>query len=700
MSGASATAGLAAALAALVAAPALAQGGPTGGPTGGPQVRATIVPGQARPPPAPTAPVTVVRSGDVSLNFPNADVSVVAKAVLGDLLGLQYAVSPDARAQVTLVTQKPVARADVFKLFEAAMSNAGLAVVLRDGEFTVMPLEQARAQAPVTNGGAPGFATETINLSFVNADELRRVIDPILPGVIVQADTGRNVIVVAGTSGQRAAVRDLIREFDVNWLRSTSFALYVPQRTDARLIVPELDKLINAPGAPTRGLVHLITMDSLNGILAVSTQPQYLEDVRRWIEVLDREGESSERRIFVYHVQNGRSADLAKVLANAFGRGAAPSETGRSEGQITRDDLNPSAAQAAAARSEPAPAGGLSGPGAATGAAGPGATSPLAPASAANGAGASGDVSVDIATEGLHAKISSDEANNAIVVYATPRDYAVIEDALRKLDTFPNQVLIEAAITEVTLTDMLRYGVQWQITGGGGPSSASLSEGTTASPVQNFPGFSYFYAGKSIQATLNALENLTTIKVVSAPKLQVLNNQTASLQVGDSVPVISGSSISTIGTNAPIVNSIDYRDIGIILKITPRVNSSGVVLLDVEQEVSDVVPTLTPGIASPTFSMRRITTSIAVQDGQVVALGGLISDSQTRGKNGLPFLSRIPILGPNLFGNNVNSGTKTELLVLLRPMVVRNTDEGRAVTEELKAKLQSLRPMLPPTGVP
>ncbi len=609
--------------------------------------------------------------------------------MLGDLLGLEFTVPADLHTPVTLVTQKPIARGDVFKLFEASLANADLAVVFRDGVYAILPTEQAHAQAPVANGPVTGFATETINLSFVNADALKRLIDPILPNVIVSADASRNLIVVAGTTGQREAVRDLIREFDVNWLRNTSFALYIPQRTDARLIVPELDKLINADGSPTKGLVHLIAMDSLNGILAVSTQPQYLEDVRRWIDVLDREGESSERRIFVYRVQNGRSSDLARVLANAFGKGGQASSETSHPSAITRDDLNPSASTVSGAQgqsqSQTTPSSAMAGSGMPT-------IGPSNSGSAKAGP-ADADVSVDIATDGLHAKISSDEANNAIVVFATPRDYAVVEDALRKLDVFPSQVMIEAAITEVTLTDQLRYGVQWQFASG--RNSGELSEAATGLPTQNFPGFSYFYAGKSISATLNALENLTHIKVVSAPKLQVLNNQTAQLQVGDSVPIITGSATSTIGSNAPIVNSVDYRDIGIILKITPRVNSSGVVLLDVEQEVSDVVPTLTPGIASPTFSMRRIATSIAVQDGEVVALGGLISDSQTKGSNGIPFLSRIPLIGPSLFGNNDNSGTKTELLVLLRPKVVHNVDDGRAVTEELKAKLQSLRPLLP-----
>jgi len=655
-------------------------------------VRATMVPGVSQASPAIGAPVTRLHSGDVSLNYPGADVQVVAKAVLGDLLGLEFTISPEVHTPVTVVTQRPIARSDVFRLFEASLANADLAVTPRNGVYAILPLEQARGQAPVAGGDTPGFATEVIQLKFVSAEELRRLIDPILPNVITEADAGRNTLAVSGTSGQRSSIRDLVRQFDVDWLRNTSFALFVPQRTDSRLIVPELDKLINANGSPTRGLVRLVAMDRLNGILAISTQRQYLDDVRRWVEVLDREGESSERRIFVYRVQNGRSADIARVLSNTFsgrGGGSGASETGRNgrpNGQTNgpHDDLGLSSG---------------AGPGQTNGPTAPPDTSNPTPNPA--NAGGGGPVNVDIQTDDLHAKVSSDEANNAIVVYATPRDYAVIEDALRKLDAPAGQVMIEAAIVEVTLTDQLQYGVQWQL--GNGTSTAALATnpttGLSIAPTSLAQGFNYFYSHSSIAATLNALETLTKINVVSAPKLMVLNNQTASLQVGEQVPILSETSTSTIGTNAPVVNSIDYRDTGIILKITPRVNSGGIVLLDLSQEVSAVEPTTNPQINSPTFSTRKVATSVSVQDGEVIALGGLISNSVTDTKAGLPFLSHIKVLGA-LFGNTNNMSNKTELIVLLRPHVVRSVDDGRALTDELRDKLQALRPLLPSSSIP
>ncbi len=638
-------------------------------------VRATILSGQEPQPLATERRATppASRPGDVSLNFVGADVHAVAKAVLGDILMLQYVVSPDARGTVTLATERPVARADVLPLLEEALRASNLAIVPQGKIYAIIPVSAAVAQAGPGSAGTSGFATETISLRFISAAQFKRLVDPVLPNVVIQTADSGNSIVVAGTSGQRASVRDFVTKFDVNWLRGMSFALFVPQRTASAIIVPELDRVLNADNSPTKGLVRLIAMERINGILAVSQQQQYIEDVRRWIEILDREGENNQTRLFVYPVQNGRAVDLAAVLVNAFGKGA--DRDGEEAGEARDDTATP-----------PAPPARRNG-------------APPSTNGATTDAPRGKATSVRLASGGLDATITADETNNAIVVFTTPSDYAVIEDALRKLDILPNQVLIEAAIAEVTLNDTVRYGVQWLFEDLG-RVTASLTQGVTSVPTQRFPGLSVLYAKPgSITATLNALENLTKIKVVSAPKLMVLNNQTASLQVGDQVPVATGSAVSVQNPDAPIVNAIEYKDTGIILKITPRVNNSGLVLLDVAQEVSDVTETTTSQIDSPTISTRRVATSVAVQDGQVIALGGLIRRQQTSGHDGLPILGRIPILG-GLFSDKTERDNRTELLILLRPRVVSSKADGDAVTDELRAKLQSLSKLLERGDVP
>ncbi|MFB0874338.1 MULTISPECIES: type II secretion system secretin GspD [unclassified Sphingobium] len=657
---------------ALAALASLASGAPAqqAEPAGDRDVRATIVPGSGQiPNPRAPLPDQPIARGDITLNFPGVSVQQVARAVFGDILRVPFSIDPSLDTPVTVVSDRPIARSSVLPFLEGAFRASGLAILNSNGTYVVTTVEQARQQAGLVGEANSGFGNEAFTLRFVSAKLLQQVLESVLPGLVASVDESQNILTVAGTTGQRRAVRDLVERFDVNWLRNMSFALYVPRRTDARLIVPELEKLVDSPGAPTAGLVKLIAMDRLNGILAVSSQPQYLQDVRRWVDILDREGENSQPRLFVYRVQNGRSSDLAKTLLAAFGMGgrstgAQPGPQGQNGG-IAPGLFTPDQSQSAT------PTG-----------------SPLNPSPPADSAAANAQQPASGPPNGM--TITSDEANNAVVVYATPQTYAIVEDALRKLDIPPLQVMIEVAITEVSLNDQLRYGVQWLFRDGN--DEAALTRGTTATPTRIFPGLSLGYSnGGSVQATLNALEGLTKINVVSAPKLLVINNQTASLQVGDQVPISSSSAVSVENPNAPIVNAIEYKDTGVILKITPRVNSGGLVLLDISQEVSDVSTTSSSNIDSPTISTRRLASSIAVQDNQTIALGGLIRAIKTRGNEGIPLLSRIPVLGA-LFGTKTNEERRTELLVLLRPRVVRTSDDGRAITEELKEKIQSLKP--------
>ncbi len=629
------------------------------------ELRSTIVGGEAPVPSASRSAQSPPRGGDIAFNFPMADVAIVAKSVLGDVLRTNYVIAPGVTAQISFVTPGRVARESVLGLFETALKNAGLALTPMASGYLIQPV--ASAQAPVS-ADAIGFGAEILPLQFINADELKKLLDSVLPGVVTATDSTRNAVTISGTTGQRTSARDLIKQFDVNWLRNMSFALLVPQRTDSRLIVPELEKLINAPDAPTRGLVRLIQMERLNGILAISAQRQYLEDVRRWIDILDREGASNEPRLFVYRVQNGRSRDLVKTLNGAFGIAGDSSSSG---------PVDPLAAQNELSTTQNAPRPTVAGAAANSS----GATPP-----AASGPPAS---STDSAASYFTGRISTDEVNNAVVVFGTPRDFAVVEDAMRKLDVPPTQVLIEAAITEVALTGDLSYGVDWNFIQGN--STFVSGAGAPAGPAANAAGFAYFLRATDISATLRALESRTNIKVISAPKLLVLNNQTAALQVGNQVPIQTQQQ-QAVGTgNGNIVNSIEYRDTGVILRVTPRVNASGLVLLDISQEVSSVASLSTGGIASPTIATRRIATTVAVQDGQVLGLGGLFSDSKTNGNSGLPLLTRIPILGA-LFGRATAMQERRELIILIKPQIIRTPEDGRTITEELRSKLRTLEP--------
>jgi len=677
---------------------------------------------------APHRPLTgSTLPNDVTLNFPNADVHEVAKAILGDILGLNYAVDPSATGSVTVQTASPVARVDVLPILEESLSAAHLGLIRKGSVYTIIPIDKAKRQPQLLNASEPGYGSEAITLRYVNAVELKKLLDPLVPeNSIAQADPGRNIVLITGTADQRNAMRELIKQFDVNWLRGMSFALLVPERTDVHMLQPELDAIVNTQGSPTQGLVKLVLIDRLNGILAISPQPQYLDDLKKWMRVLDREGGDNERKLFVYHVQNGRAADLATVLINAFGGGGSASgatahptapnlgATGQASqiGSMQSSFQGTSQGQSGLGSGGFGSSGGLGG-GTSFGQGGyqasgtqgsqsndsfgPGGSMPGSPNSQPQNVAQT----LQLPGGGSPISVSSDETNNAIVVYGTPRQYGIIADALHKLDAAPLQVVLEAAITEVSLTKELQFGVQWLLNTGIG--SVGFTENTTASaPKPIFPGFNYIVSsGNEITATLNALQTITTVKVISAPKVMVLNNHTASLQVGDQVPVSTGS-LTAVGSGvdqASVAESIQYLPTGVILTVTPRVNDSGLVLLDIMQEVSDVKPgSGGSSNTTPTIEDRKFTSSIAVHDGQTIALGGLIKDTNSHGRDGIPYLSQIPYLGA-LFGSTDNNDNRTELLVLLTPRVIRSAQDATSITEELKEKIGTVAPPAPPRGM-
>jgi general secretion pathway protein D len=441
-------------------------------------------------------------------------------------------------------------------------------------------------------------------------------------------------------------------------------------------------------------VVRFVPIKRMNAILAISPQQVYLDRAGLWVERLDRGEGTTTRRIYVYYVQNSRAAELAEVLTQIFesaevttgprptdflAPGLTPVElTGSAPvvGELAEQAESPETAPVSSELAAQARVQGGEGPRAAR--------------YASFRAGEeSGSVGALILETG-NIRVIADEKNNALVILSTPAEYRMIEATLKRLDIIPLQVLIEATIAEVTLSNDLRYGLEWFFSRGN--FDFKFSDSSTGDVVSAFPGFSLLFSSSDAAVVLNALTEVTNINVVSSPQLMVLDNESALLNVGDQVPISTQSSVSTTDTDAPIVNSIEYRDTGVVLEITPRVNASGLVVLDIIQEVSDVIPTDTSEIDSPTIQQRRIETTVAVQSGETVALGGLIRDNRSDGVSGVPVLSEIPILG-NLFKTNIETTLRTELLVLITPRVITNVEEATAAMEELRARMTGLAPL-------
>ncbi|WP_208353085.1 type II secretion system secretin GspD [Pseudaestuariivita rosea] len=281
-------------------------------------------------------------------------------------------------------------------------------------------------------------------------------------------------------------------------------------------------------------------------------------------------------------------------------------------------------------------------------------------------------------------KVVADDARNAVIVWGNDSEQESFSRLIQSLDTTPVQVLLEATIAEVTLNDELNFGLRWFFQNG--DDSIQLTDASNGSFGANVPGLSLLFQGGSSVVTLNALSSVTDVNVVSSPSLLVLDNQEARLQIGDEVPIATQQVRDTGDVDAPVVNTISFRDTGIILSVKPRVSSSGQVILDIEQEVSTVSQTETSGIDSPTISQRRIETSVVVTDGQTLALGGLIQENRNRTNSQVPGLGRAKGIGA-LFRNRSDTVGKTELLVLITPKVIRNGSESRSVTNELRQRI-------------
>lgn len=612
---------------------------------------------------APTMKVSSDGAGQYELNLVNAPVAEAVKAVLGDALHLNYVVDPQIQGTVSLQTSKPVSQAALIDILESALAVNGAGIVRQNNSYRVVPLAQTLSSTPpvsvpsVTPSG-PGVKVQVLELQYIAADEMRTILEPITrQGSILRVDTTRNLITVAGNNADLEAIREAVSVFDVDWMRGMSVALHPLKTSKPEAVASELNSIFGTKDGPGAKVIQFIPNDRLNSVLVITSRPAYLARAATWIGKLDKLAESNEDQLFVYQIQNRPAKELAEVLAAVLGT------SGRSSGSAASNvspDMTPIAMSSDGIT--PAP---LTGP------------SPLFDPAA------DGDSTV-------HAKVVADVENNALLIQTTARDYQRIEQILAKVDVLPTQVMLEAVIAEVTLNDELKFGLRWFFENNG--FKVSLSDVASGFTGASFPGFAWSYATDNIQVTLNALSSVTDVNVISAPTLMALNNQKATLQVGDQVPIITQQAVGTTVSGAPIVNSVEMKDTGVILTVTPRINNAGRVMLDIGQEVSNVVKTTSSGIDSPTIQQRKIQTRVLVNDGESLALGGLIQERNNVTRGQVPLLGDIPIIG-NAFKNKTDSIGRTELIIFIRPRVMRDFREAREVTAEFRGKISLNTPI-------
>jgi general secretion pathway protein D len=634
------------------------------------------------------ATMTREPSGEVTLNVVDADVREVVRMVLQEALGANYVIDPSVQGTVTVQTSQPVPARDLAPVLDAVLRVNGAALVRQGDLFKVVPIDQALVSGatptiyPLPEAGTPGFGIQVVPLTFLSAVQAAKLLEPFAPpGGTVQIEPSRNLLLLAGSASELNTLTELVATFDIDWLAGMSFGLFPLESAPADEVVVELGEIFGGAEEGTLvDVIRFLPIERLNAVLVISAQPNYLDRARTWIERLDRIGDGEEPQIYVYPIQNGRAADLAGVLSETFNiesatigpsdllaPGLEPVGIGSSGFALGERDLG--------AGQEPAPEeGGMRRERLA-------AARPGIERRAVEGLASAFNDAV---------RVIADETTNSLVIRASPPAYKEIQAALRQLDILPLQVLIEATIAEVSLDGQLRYGVEWFFRYG--DVSFEFSRLAAGGVLPQSPGFTALFANADVRAVFNALEQETNINVISSPQVLVLDNQTARLQVGDQVPIATQSAVSITDPEAPVVNTIEQRDTGVILSVTPRVNSGGLVIMEIDEETSDPVRTISSDIDSPTIRQRRVISTVAVQSGQTVVLGGLIRDDREEAQTGVPILQRLPIIGP-LFGVTDNRSMRTELLVVITPRVIRSPDQARAVTEELRQRLRGLAPL-------
>lgn len=650
-------------------------------------------------PPAPEPAVAVVKpeaKDEMMLNFDGADLREVVKAIIGDIFNETYTIDPKVQGVINLHTSSPLHRRDLLPTLETLLRMNGAAILREEGMYKIVPAATAvRGSITPQLGGntsalpnGTGYSVQITPLKFIAAKEMLKILEPFASEAnAVRIDESRNLIILSGTERELRHLQSTIAMFDVDWLAGMSVALFSLQSVEVKTAVADLNKIFGAQAlSPLAGVVKMVPIERLNAILVITQQAKYLEQAKTWIERLDRSGGAGGgMRLFVYPVQNGMAEKMAILLNSVFNRMPAPASAGKGSSSLA-PGMASGMAQSTSTFGVAPP------PGAASGSSGNPALD--ATLDAAEQQGLAGD---SVAVKG-EVRIIADKDNNALLILASSANYEKLETAIRKLDVQPRQVLIDVTIAEVTLTGDLKYGLEWAFTNGAN-QTGKLDMGAAGLAALT-PGFSYLWSNSGVpggvSATLNMLANDSRVKVISSPHIMVTDNQEAKIQVGDRVPVTSQTQ-SVLGSATGLIASIQYIDTGILLTVTPRINSGGQVTMDINQEVSSASLTTTSSINSPTISKRSVKTTVVVKSGETMVLGGLITDSKTAATGGLPYLSKLPIIG-GLFGVQSQNSNRTELVLLITPRTVSNPQQAQAVSDELRQKMVGLSDILGDLG--
>ena len=630
---------------------------------------------------ASAPPPNLSSSGEATFNFEGESLHAVVKVILGDLLQQNYVIAPNVQGTVTLATPRPVSPSQALSLLEMVLGWNNARLIWSDGRYNVVPTDQALAGNLAPRTGSPanarGYEVRAVPLKFISASEMEKLLKPYArPNAVVQVDTARNLIVIAGTRAELQNYLRTIQIFDVDWLSGMSVGVFPLQSAEASKVVDSLDQVFGEGGkTPLAGMFRFMPLEGQNAVMVITPQARYLSQVEDFIESLDAGGEGA--RLYVYEVRYVKAVDLAEQLSQVYGNTSSTSTSAPS--------LMPSL-EPVEVRTTDMPS-----------------AEAVPPRNINAGAPPGGSSSETISIGGGDVGISAVEESNSLLVRASPGQWESIRRAIERLDTMPLQVHIEAQVVEVKLTGELSYGVSWFFGNAIDPATQAITnvidDWRNAGTAVRTSGTSTFtFLGPSAQAILTTLDNISDVRVLSAPSVLVRNNVEADFSSGQQIPVASTILNNNGGTNQDNTYSqVQFRQTGVSLKVKPRISSDGMVFMEITQDVSSPSSTGPEIGGNISVDNNKLHTEVAVQTGETIVLAGLIKTDQGKGSSGIPYLSRIPVIG-GLFGTQGKTDNRQEVLVLITPTVIRDPNEARRLTDEYGERFRGLEPLRKKAG--
>jgi general secretion pathway protein D len=630
---------------------------------------------QPAPPPQqpqqPQAPPPADDVATISLHLDNTDIYQVIK-IICDYLGLNYIIDPAVRGTVNINTSGTLRRSDLLPILETILKINGATMIKVNNFYQIIPTAGAvrqplQVQEQLSQAAPDDQITlQIIRMKFVAAPEMARLLTPYLSegANIVSYDAG-NILLLSERRSNLRKLLDIIDIFDTKVFEGDRVRLLPVRNSLVRDLISDLRTVFAGYGFSETGsgAIKFLPLERMNSILVITGNPTIFEEVQKWIDRLDQPLPNAGLRNYVYKMKNAKAIAISGVLSSLYG---VP-------GQQRFIASTPQAAPAPSAAGAPAGAT-------------PGATPfTTVPPSAA-----------PLPNEPVPTvRFIADETSNTLIVQTTPQQWAEIERTLLQLDVLARQVLIDAQIFEVTLDDSLSLGLSAFL-----QSRQTANPQTTASfagapPVFAASTFALIGRTRELLLFLNASENRSRVRTLSAPSVLVSDNMPAAFEVGAEIPVPTSSSVTPVqsgGTNL-FAQTISFRPTGVLLHVKPQINDSGTVTLELSQEVSQAAANTTSAVVAPVIGKTSVASTIVVHDEQTIAISGFIRENKELARSRIPLLGRIPVAG-TLFGNTRNSTSRSELIVLITPHVMRTKEDADTATEELKSKLNEVQKLI------